>query len=314
MAQWYVKDLSKLTKVSVQTLHHYDKIGLLKPSVRLPNGYRLYSERDLLRLQQIIALKFFGFELSQIKILLQQDIGVIDHFSAQTKLLKEKAQLFLEASQTLDGIISEYSLSQSISWENIIHLIEVYRMTQELSKTWAGKALSPEELKEYARFKQDVKTRSTAEVAAFEKGWADLVKDIKSNLEAEPASELGIKLGKRCMDLVNNFYGKEFASVKKTVWEKGYKEQTVDKEDALSPEAVAWLDKAIDTYYRNRIYRILNQVGTVSSHQVLSEWNALLEEMYGDEEKEKMALVEAALKEDKISKAAKQWLTEIFKS
>jgi DNA-binding transcriptional MerR regulator len=47
MTKWYVKDLSKLTNVSVQTLHHYDRIGLLKPSLRLANGYRLYSEKDL---------------------------------------------------------------------------------------------------------------------------------------------------------------------------------------------------------------------------------------------------------------------------
>ena len=47
MTQWYVKDLSKLTDVSVQTLHHYDRIDLLKPSVRLSNGYRVYSEKDL---------------------------------------------------------------------------------------------------------------------------------------------------------------------------------------------------------------------------------------------------------------------------
>jgi len=40
MAQWYVKDLSKLTGVSVQTLHHYDRIGLLKPSIRLPNSLK----------------------------------------------------------------------------------------------------------------------------------------------------------------------------------------------------------------------------------------------------------------------------------
>ena len=80
MAEWYVKDLSKLTGVSVQTLHHYDRIDLLKPSVRLPNGYRVYSEKDLLRLQQIIALKFFGFELSQIKALLAGSTGAIEHF------------------------------------------------------------------------------------------------------------------------------------------------------------------------------------------------------------------------------------------
>ena len=59
MTHWYVKTLSKLTGVSVQTLHHYDRIDLLKPSLRLSNGYRVYSEKDLLQLQQIIALKFF---------------------------------------------------------------------------------------------------------------------------------------------------------------------------------------------------------------------------------------------------------------
>ncbi len=48
MTQWYVKDLSKLTNVSVQTLHHYDRIDLLKPSVRLANGYRVYSENEVL--------------------------------------------------------------------------------------------------------------------------------------------------------------------------------------------------------------------------------------------------------------------------
>ena len=67
MTHWYVKTLSKLTGVSVQTLHHYDRIDLLKPSLRLSNGYRVYSEKDLLQLQQIIALKFFGFELLKIR-------------------------------------------------------------------------------------------------------------------------------------------------------------------------------------------------------------------------------------------------------
>lgn len=46
MTKWYVKDLSKITGVSTQTLHHYDRIDLLKPSIRLANGYRVYSEKD----------------------------------------------------------------------------------------------------------------------------------------------------------------------------------------------------------------------------------------------------------------------------
>ena len=67
MSKWYVKDLSKITGLTVQTLHHYDRLDLLKPSIRQPNGYRLYSETDLMKVQQIIALKSFGFQLAQIK-------------------------------------------------------------------------------------------------------------------------------------------------------------------------------------------------------------------------------------------------------
>src|SRR5476649_2120319 len=101
MTQWYVKDLSKLTQVSVQTLHHYDRIGLLQPSIRLANGYRVYSEKDLLKLQQIIALKFFGFELSQVKLLLNKDVDIRERFAQQSQFLDEKAKMLFEASQTL---------------------------------------------------------------------------------------------------------------------------------------------------------------------------------------------------------------------
>lgn len=93
MAQWYVKDLSKLTGVSVQTLHHYDRIGLLNPSVRLANNYRLYSEKDLLKLQQIIALKYFGFGLAQIKTLLAGNVGLTDHFAVQAQFLEEEKRV-----------------------------------------------------------------------------------------------------------------------------------------------------------------------------------------------------------------------------
>ena len=64
---WFVKEFSQLTKVSVRTLHHYDDIGLLKASLRTSGNYRLYSEVDLLKLQCIVTLKIFGFSLEQIK-------------------------------------------------------------------------------------------------------------------------------------------------------------------------------------------------------------------------------------------------------
>ncbi|MCW3053630.1 MAG: MerR family transcriptional regulator, partial [Chthonomonadales bacterium] len=53
--------------VTVRTLRFYDKVGLLAPSAMTEAGYRLYAEQDLSTLQHILALKFLGFSLVEIK-------------------------------------------------------------------------------------------------------------------------------------------------------------------------------------------------------------------------------------------------------
>ena len=157
MAKWYVKDLSRLTGISTQTLHYYDKIGLLKPSLRESNNYRLYSEKDLLRLEHIIALKFFGFTLSQIKELLQNNTEVIKHFMVQSKILKEKAKNFLEASQTLENVITTLKNNKSIKWETVVTLIKGYTMNQKLEHDWVKEIFTPKELAEYSTFETEWK-------------------------------------------------------------------------------------------------------------------------------------------------------------
>src|SRR5262249_42242460 len=67
------KKFAALTGVTVRTLHHYDRLGLLKPSRFSRAGYRLYRESDFARLEQIVALKFIGFSLKEIKDLLSKD-------------------------------------------------------------------------------------------------------------------------------------------------------------------------------------------------------------------------------------------------
>lgn len=65
-----VNQVSKLTGVSVRTLHHYDAIGLLKPAKITPAGYRLYDDANLLRLQQILLFRQLQFPLKQIRAIL----------------------------------------------------------------------------------------------------------------------------------------------------------------------------------------------------------------------------------------------------
>jgi DNA-binding transcriptional MerR regulator len=201
MTQWFVKDLSKLTGVSVQTLHHYDRIQLLKPSLRLANGYRVYSEKDLLKLQQIIALKFFGFELSHIQQILSQEQDVAKNFSMQAKFLREKAETLLEASQILTRITDECNQSKSISWKQVISLIEVYKMTQTLENQWVKEILNADELKQYAEFEKSIKANATPEsISEFEKSWDALVDEVKQNLKQDPTSKDSVKLAQKWME------------------------------------------------------------------------------------------------------------------
>ena len=60
-------------RISVRTLRHYDAIGLLSPSSRTPAGHRLYTERELLRLQKIVALRRMGFSLEHVRAILSGD-------------------------------------------------------------------------------------------------------------------------------------------------------------------------------------------------------------------------------------------------
>ena len=307
MKQWYVKELSKLTKVTVQTLHHYDRIGLLKPSVRLDNNYRLYSEKDLLKLQQIIALKFFGFELSQIKKLLEGDVDMVDHFTVQSTFLKEKADALMTAHKTLQTVLSDCRDNKSLSWESIIQTIEVFRMTQELEKTWAEKVLSADELKQWVSFQRELASRSH-EKESFEKNWRELVSQVNANLKNDPSSETAISLAKQCMDMVNSLYGNKYKQLQHSVWEKGFKGGHIGAEQGLSIEAVEWLDKAIYNYHSNRIGNILVQIGKKSDDVVLKQWNALLDELCGKDATIRSEFIDNVIKHPHCTPAMKEWL------
>ena len=69
---YHIKEAAQLSGVSVKTLHHYDKIGLLVP-LKSENGYRTYSQEDLERLQVILYYKYLGFSLEKIAELLKEE-------------------------------------------------------------------------------------------------------------------------------------------------------------------------------------------------------------------------------------------------
>ena len=105
--QLKVGELARTTGLTVRTLHHYDEIGLLKPSGRSESGYRLYSQEDVARLHAIQAMRHLGLALGDIGALLdgdgatpalviEQQINALDREIAQATELRARLSLIRE--------------------------------------------------------------------------------------------------------------------------------------------------------------------------------------------------------------------------
>jgi DNA-binding transcriptional MerR regulator len=83
--------VSAFAGVTVRTLHHYDRAGLLSPSGRSHAGYRLYSDADLARLQQILFYRELGFSLGEIATILKDpQTNALEHLRARQRQLGEE--------------------------------------------------------------------------------------------------------------------------------------------------------------------------------------------------------------------------------
>ena len=188
--------------VTIRALHHYDRLGLLKPSGRTTAGYRVYSDRDFARLEQIVALKFIGFPLIQIRELLRRkDTDLTAALRQQRQILTEKRDHLDRAVRAIERAEEIVSQGGEPDWEPFRKVIEVIQV--QTRKDWMKKYYNEEQL---AKIRQ----RWWPEVQAeSERGWAELVRDTEAAITsgADPTSDIGLKLGERRQELLRLFTG-----------------------------------------------------------------------------------------------------------
>jgi len=103
-----VHQLANLAGVSVRTLHHYDTIGLLRPSARTAAGYRLYGEADLLRLQQILFFKELDLPLDEIRRILDDPgFDQVAALAQHRRTLELRAEQLARLLNTIDKTITK---------------------------------------------------------------------------------------------------------------------------------------------------------------------------------------------------------------
>lgn len=113
---WTVGQVAERSGVTVRTLHHYDEIGLLRPSRRSASGYRLYTDEDLVRLQHVVVYRRLGFALEEVAVLLDDpEADVAAHLRRQRAAvmsrLDELAELVTAIDRALEAEVSGMQLT-----------------------------------------------------------------------------------------------------------------------------------------------------------------------------------------------------------
>ncbi len=114
--KYTIKQLAKISGVSVRTLHWYDEIGLLKPSFYGANGYRYYEEKQLMLLQQILFFRELEFSLDDIKhLLLKDDFDQVKTLYAHRRVLEADIERKQKLIMTLEKTILHVKGKQAMS-------------------------------------------------------------------------------------------------------------------------------------------------------------------------------------------------------
>ena len=237
--RWYqAKEFAALTGVTVRTLHHYDAVGLLKPSGRTRAGYRLYGEQDFARLQQIVTLKFIGFSLQQIKELLHEGtFNLSEMLRLQREILTVKRQHLDKAVEAIEKVEDVLGKNGEPDWRAFTKIIEVINMSNTMD--WAKKYYSEAAQKEIEERAKQWTPELQAQTTA---AWDALFKDIEQAIAdgADPASDRAQSLDNRWCELVAGFTGGNPEIAKglnklyadQTNWQTDFKRPWSDEIDA----------------------------------------------------------------------------------
>ncbi len=139
-----ISDVARLAGVTVRTLHHYDRIGLLRPSGRTDAGYRLYDDADCARLQQILFYRELGFGLEQIRTAMEApDFDRGAALRRQRELLSARVAHLTAMIGAVDAAIAAHERGVTMNSEEMLEVFGDFDPTvheEEVEARWSGPA------------------------------------------------------------------------------------------------------------------------------------------------------------------------------
>jgi MerR family transcriptional regulator, thiopeptide resistance regulator len=202
MGRYYrVGEVATLTRVSVRTLHHYDRIGLLRPALHSSGGYRLYGESELFRLQQILTLRYLGFPLQQIGELLDRaDFDLVASLRVQRQVLHDRIAELERISSANSDLVDQRLATGEWSWQLVIAASQAVGAGLTRGEDTMDAYYTPEQMKQ---FEAAGKATPQEEIGAIEEAWTTLLAEVRAARAADldPASAEAGSLADRWVEL-----------------------------------------------------------------------------------------------------------------
>lgn len=246
-----VGELAKKMDTTVRTLQYYDKEGLLTPSSQSEGGRRLYTDKDMMKLHQIISLKSLGFSLDDIKNRLSSldtPADVADALTEQAAAIRKKMQSLSESLTAIETLKAEVLQMQSVDFKKYADIIVNLQMKN--NNYWIIKHFDDTTL-DHIRGRFD-KESGVAMIDTFN-GLTQEAIQLKND-GILPESQKGQALAKAFWDMVLEFTGGNLNLLQKL----GEFAETMDGQNNEWKEkqalANAFMEPALEAYFTTMGY------------------------------------------------------------
>ena len=195
-----IGELSKQTGVTVRTLDYYDEINLLMPSSKTSGGHRLYDDGDVMKLQQILALKYMGFSLEQIKDRLSDSTKTWQQsINEQIDMVHQEQERLNMLEKALQGISYSVEFEGDMNWSIVFNIIQLFQKGSEHTFQAHAEHLNPEDIKKMMQLNNKMSEEDIKE-------WISSIQAIKANIDIDPASKKARELAEQWMKLADNIF------------------------------------------------------------------------------------------------------------
>ncbi|MDZ4991986.1 MerR family transcriptional regulator [Clostridium perfringens] len=252
-----VGELAKEMDVTVRTLQYYDKEGLLKPSAKSEGGRRLYSKKDMVKLHQILSLKYLGFSLDEIKdklFSLDDPLEVSEILAKQADILRKQINQLKVALDTTESLREEVIKIKTVDFSKYADIVSLLK--QENENYWLIK-LFDDKLSSHIREKFN--NDSDAGINIFNKYSQLLDKTLNLKNQGEsPSSKISLSLAEEWWNMINDFT-KGDLSLLPNLMEFNNKKENWKEDMAIKQNLIDdFLGESLNYYFQSKNINILN--------------------------------------------------------